>query len=112
MAWGGFLGIAVGDALLAAPTDGVGQDPTWHGATHLVGVLIATAASLIAAAGVTRATLRDPTWKVWRQVGAPAIAIATAVGAVAGFTSGWADTEDQRESGVWAEGARQVRGNR
>src|SRR3712207_37444 len=90
MAWGGFLGLAVGDALLAAPTDGVGQGPTWHGTTHLVGVLIATAASLVAAAGVTRATRGDPAWKIWRQVGAPAIAVATVVGAAAGFTTGWA----------------------
>jgi hypothetical protein len=90
MAWGGFLGIAVGDALLAAPTDGVGREPTWLGAAHLVGVFIATGASLVAAAGVTRATLGDPAWRVWRQVGAPAIAIATVVGAVAGFTTGWA----------------------
>ncbi|HYF11568.1 MAG TPA: hypothetical protein VEC09_04640 [Actinomycetota bacterium] len=90
MAWGGFLGIAVGDALLAAPTDGVGNDPTWFGAAHLVGVFVATAASLVAAAGVTRATLGDPAWRTWRRVGAPAIAIATAVGAVAGFTTGWA----------------------
>ncbi len=90
IAWGGFLGIAVGDALLAAPTDGVGHEPTWLGAAHLVGVFIATGASLVAAAGVTRATLGDPAWKVWRRVGAPAIAIATVVGAVAGFTTGWA----------------------
>jgi hypothetical protein len=90
LAWGGFLGIAVGDALLAAPTDAAGQDVTWHGATHLVGVLIATVASVVAAVGVTRATLGDPTWRVWRWIGAPSIAIATAVGAVAGFDHGWA----------------------
>jgi hypothetical protein len=90
LAWGGFLGIALGDALLAAPTDAAGHDVTWHGTTHLVGVLIATVASVVSAAGVTRATLRDPTWKVWRWVGAPSIAIATVIGAVAGFHHGWA----------------------
>jgi hypothetical protein len=90
LAWGGFLGIAFGDALLAAPTDAAGQPVTWHGSTHLVGVLVATAASVIAAAGVTRATLGDPSWKIWRWVGAPAVVLATVVGAVAGFESGWA----------------------
>ena len=90
LAWGGFLGIAVGDALLAAPTDAAGRALTWHGATHLVGVFVATAASLLAAVGVTRATLGDPTWKAWRLVGAPSIAVATVVGAVAGFDHGWA----------------------
>ena len=90
LAWGGFLGIALGDLLLAAPTDAAGRDLTWHGASHLVGVFVATVASLVAAVGVTRATLGDPTWRPWRLVGGPAIAVATAVGAVAGFEHGWA----------------------
>ena len=90
LAWIGFLGIAAGDALLAAPTDAPGHDLTSHGAAHLAGVVIATAASLVAAAGVTRATFHDSGWTVWRRLGAPAIVIAIAVGAVAGFESGWA----------------------
>ena len=90
LAWSGFLGIALGDALLAAPTDGAAQAVTWHGATHLVGVFVATAASLVAAAGVTRATLGDASWRLWRRLGAPAIILATVIGAVAGFESAWA----------------------
>jgi hypothetical protein len=90
LAWAGFLGIALGDALLAAPTDAPGQPVTWHGSTHLAGVLVATAASVIAAVGVTRATLGDPSWKLWRWAGAPAVVLATVIGAVAGFESGWA----------------------
>jgi hypothetical protein len=90
LAWMGFLGVAAGDALLAAPTDAPGQDLTWHGTAHLAGIVIATAGSLVAAAGVTRATLHDPSWTAWRRFGAPAIVIAIAVGAVAGFEDGWA----------------------
>ena len=90
LAWGGFLGIALGDGLLAAPTDAVGQAVTWHGATHLAGVLVATAASLVAAAGVTRATLGDPSWRAWRRLGAPTLVLGIVIGAVGGFESGWA----------------------
>lgn len=89
-AWGGFLGIAAGDALLAFPTDATGVGPSWHGTLHLAGVVLATAASVVAAAGVTFATFRDPLWQPWRWVGAPSIAVACVIGAVAGFDVAWA----------------------
>ncbi len=89
-AWGGFLGIATGDALLAFPTDPVATGPSWHGSLHLAGVLVATAASIVAAVGVTLATLRDPMWTPWRLLGAPLVAIGCVVGAVAGFNVAWA----------------------
>jgi hypothetical protein len=88
-AWVGFLAIAAGDALLAFPTDAPDTATTWHGSLHLAGVLFTTVATLVAAAGVTVATHRRPGWHVWRLT-LPVPFVAAAVGAAAGFDSGWA----------------------
>jgi len=87
-AWAGFLGIALGDLLLGFPTDGPGLGMTWHGALHLTGVLVVTAATLVAAVGVTVATARRPAWRAWRMT-LPVPFVAAAVGAAAGFDTGW-----------------------
>jgi hypothetical protein len=87
-AWAGFLAIAVGDVLLGFPTDGPGRGTTWHGALHLTGVLAVTAATLVAAAGVTIATAGRPAWRAWRAT-LPIPFAAAAVGAAAGFDTGW-----------------------
>lgn len=88
-AWVGFLVIAAGDVLLAFPTDGPGTATTWHGALHLAGVFVTTAATLVAAVGVTVATLRRPAWRLWRLT-LPVPVLAAAIGAAAGFDTGWA----------------------
>ncbi len=91
--WGmaaiGYLAIAVGDALLAFPTDGPGAGLTWHGALHLAGVVWATIATLVAVTGVTLSTRADPRWRPWRQVAWVPLA-ATLIGVTAGFDQGWA----------------------
>lgn len=89
-AWGGFLGVAAGDLLLAFPTDGPGAGVSWHGEVHLAGVILVTAATAVAAAGVTAATWRRRPWRPWRRLGAPAVALGVAIGALAGFDQGWA----------------------
>ena len=89
MAAGGYLAIALGDALLAFPTDEPGVATTWHGSVHLVGVVLATIATLVAVVGVTRSTWRRPRWRLWRAV-AWIPFVATLVGMVAGFEQGWA----------------------
>lgn len=89
VATGGFLGCAVGDVLLAFPTDAPGASVSWHGTLHLVGVLVATTATLVATAGVTAATWRDPRWAPWRLV-APVPVVAAGIGVVAGFDVGLA----------------------
>ena len=88
-AWIGLLAVAAGDVLLAFPTDAPGTATTWHGAVHLAGVLLTTLATLVAAAGVTVATLRRPGWHVWRLT-LPVPFLAAAIGAAAGFDTGWA----------------------
>lgn len=91
--WGaaaiGYLGVAVGDALLAFPTDGTGAGTTWHGTLHLVGVFVATIWTLVAVVGVTTATRERPWWRPWRAV-AWIPFVATVVGLAAGFDQGWA----------------------
>jgi hypothetical protein len=87
VATAGFLGCAVGDVLLAFPTDARGAGVSWHGTMHLAGVIVATVATLVATAGVTMATWRDPRWHVWRLV-APVPVIAAGIGLVAGFDVG------------------------
>lgn len=87
-AWVGFLVIAAGDGLLAFPTDGPDVPPTWHGRVHLVGVVVVTLATLLAAVGVTRATRDRPGWRPWRLI-APVPFAASALGAVGGFDTGW-----------------------
>ena len=91
--WGpaaiGYLAIAVGDALLAFPTDRPGVSLTWHGALHLTGVVWATIATLVAVTGVTLSTRTDPRWRPWRLVAWIPFA-ATVIGMAAGFDRGWA----------------------
>jgi hypothetical protein len=88
-AWIGFLAVAAGDTLLAFPTDAPGTATTWHGTLHLAGVVLVTVATLIAATGVTLATLHRPAWRAWRAT-LPVPFLAAAVGAAAGFDTGWA----------------------
>ena len=85
----GYLVIAVGDGLLAFPTDGPGTGTSWHGTLHLAGVIVVTVATLVAVAGVTIATRDRPWWKPWRTVAWIPFA-ATLVGMAAGFDHGWA----------------------
>lgn len=89
-AWGGFIGVAVGDLLLAFPTDAPGAELSSHGLVHLTGVLVVGAATLVAAAGVTLATWSDPSWRPWRIVGVPLVVVATSIGLAAGFDQAWA----------------------
>ena len=85
----GYLVIAVGDGLLAFPTDGPGTGTSWHGTLHLAGVIVVTVATLVAVAGVTIATRDRPWWKPWRTVAWIPFA-ATLIGMAAGFDHGWA----------------------
>jgi hypothetical protein len=87
--WGGFLAIAAGDALLAFPTDAPDAPTSWHGTLHLMGILVVTTATLVAAVGVTRATAGRPGWRAWRWT-LPVPIAATVVGAVGGLDTGWA----------------------
>jgi hypothetical protein len=91
--WGaavvGYLTIALGDGLLAFPTDGPGVSTSWHGTLHLAGVIVVTIATLVAVAGVTIATRDLPRWRPWRGV-AWIPFVATVVGMAAGFDHGWA----------------------
>jgi hypothetical protein len=88
LAWIGLLAVAAGDVLLAFPTDAPDTGTTWHGSLHLAGVLLTTVATLVAAAGVTLATLHRPGWRVWRRT-LPMPFLAAAIGAAAGFDTGW-----------------------
>jgi hypothetical protein len=88
-AWGGFLGIAVGDLLLSFTTDAAGAGVSWHGTLHLVGVLLVTIATLVAVGGLTLATRDRASWRPWRLVAWIPFAAAL-VGLVAGFDQGWA----------------------
>jgi hypothetical protein len=88
-AWCGFLAIAVGDGLLAFTTDRPGVDPSWHGSVHLVGVIVVTIATLVAAGGLTLATRDRASWRPWRVVAWIPFAAAI-VGLIAGFDEGWA----------------------
>jgi len=89
-AWGGFLGVAAGDVLLAFPTDAPGAGTSWHGTLHLAGVLVATAATVVAAVGVTAATWDRSRWRPWRRLGAPVVAAGVLIGLLGGFDQGWA----------------------
>jgi hypothetical protein len=87
--WGGFLAIAIGDLFLSFTTDAAGAGVSWHGRLHLVGVLLVTIATLIAAGGLTLATRERASWRSWRLVAWIPFAAAL-VGLVAGFDRGWA----------------------
>jgi len=88
-AWAGFLAVAIGDVLLAFPTDPPGADQSWHGTLHLMGVLLATVATLVAVVGVTSATRERASWRPWRFV-APVPFAAALIGLTGGFDLGWA----------------------
>jgi hypothetical protein len=88
-AWGGFLAIAIGDLCLSFTTDAAGAGVSWHGTLHLVGVLLVTIATLVAAGGLTLATRDRASWRPWRLVAWIPFAAAL-VGLVAGFDQGWA----------------------
>lgn len=91
LAVAGYLVTATGDALLALPTDAPGSATTWHGAAHLAGVVIATAGTVIVAAGLVGATGGRGPWRPLR----PAVAVivaATGIGVAAGFDEAWAKT--------------------
>jgi hypothetical protein len=85
-----FTVIAVGELFLSFPTDASGQSVSWHGALHLTGVLVVTAATAVAALAITYATRTLPSWHLWRAVGAPSVAAGVVIGAIAGFHTGWA----------------------
>jgi hypothetical protein len=85
-----FTTIAVGELLLAFPTDARGQGHSWHGALHLTGVVVVTAATAVATVVISRGVWRRPGWQVWRIVGMPSVAAGVVVGALAGFHSAWA----------------------
>jgi hypothetical protein len=89
VAVGGFVATAMGDVLLAFPTDGPGAGVSWHGAMHGAGVLVATVSTLVAAGGLTLATRWRAEWRPWRWV-APIPVVGALVGLVGGFEQGWA----------------------
>ena len=82
-----FLAVAVGDLMLASPTDVAGASVTWHGRLHLTGVLVATVATVVAAAASLVAVRRRPGWGPWRAA-APVLFVAALVGALGGFDAG------------------------
>ncbi len=85
----GYVVTASGDVLLAFPTDAPGASTSWHGTFHAIGVVVATAGTLIVAWGLLRATGGRGAWRPLR----PAVAVlvgATAVGIAWGFDEGWA----------------------
>ena len=79
--------VALGDALLAFPTDTSG-DATWHGTLHLTGVVVSTLALVVAVAAVTLATRHRPRFRPWRAVAWIPL-LAAAVGLAGGFEVGW-----------------------
>jgi hypothetical protein len=85
---GAFLAVAAGDILLAFPTDAAGQPLSWHGGVHVLGVLVATFATVVAAAGSLRATQGRPGWRPWRL--ASLVLFAAAILLVGGLDHGWA----------------------
>ena len=80
-----FLAVAFGDLMLAFPTDVGGAPATWHGTLHLAGVLVATLATVVAAAASL--VVVRPGWGPWR-VAAPVLFVAALVGALGGFDAG------------------------
>ncbi len=85
----GYLVTAIGDLLLAFPTDAAGEATSWHGVLHLVGVIVATVGTLIVAAALLIATRGRVAWRPLR----PAVAVILAaafVGLVGGFDQAWA----------------------
>jgi hypothetical protein len=89
LAVAGYLVTAAGDLMLAAPTDPPSATTSWHGAVHLLGVLVATGGTLVVALGLLRATAGDPDWRALRPAVATLV-LAAAVGLAAGFDHAWA----------------------
>jgi hypothetical protein len=89
LAVAGYLVTASGDALLAFPTDPPGAATSWHGALHLAGVVVATAGTLVVAAGLLRDTGARGAWRPLRGA-AVSIATATVIGIAWGSDEGWA----------------------
>lgn len=87
--WRAFLVVASGDVLLAFPTDPVGADISWHGAVHLVGVLVVTLATIAAGVAVTLVTRRRASWRVWRLLGAPAVGLVAVLSVAGAAERGW-----------------------
>jgi hypothetical protein len=85
-----FTVIAAGELLLAFPTDARGHGRSWHGLLHLSGVLVVSAATLVAAVSITRVTMALPAWRSWRWIALPSVIAGVAVGAIAGFHTAWA----------------------
>lgn len=85
----GFIAIACGDLLLAFTTDIPDVRPTWHGSLHLVGVLLASAATVVATAASLVAVRGRPGWRPWR-IASGIIFVAALIGLVGGFQFGWA----------------------
>ena len=84
---GSFLAVALGDLMLAFPTDVAGSPGTWHGTLHLGGVLIATVATVVASAASLVVVRHRPGWGPWRAA-APVVFVAALVGAFGGFDAG------------------------
>ena len=91
--WGpaaiGYLAIAVGDVLLAFPTDRAGRQPhlARRAAPGRGGV--GTVATLVAVTGVTLSTRSDPRWRPWRRWPGSRSSLRS-IGMAAGFDRGWA----------------------
>jgi hypothetical protein len=84
-----FLVIALGDLMLAFPTDATGRPASWHGTVHLVGVMTATVATLVAAGSSLLVTRDRADFRPWR-IAAPVLFVSALVGLFAGFDLGWA----------------------
>jgi hypothetical protein len=85
----GYLVTAIGDVLLAFPTDAAEEATSWHGWLHLVGVIVATVGTLIVAAALLVATRGRVAWRP--LIPAVAVIVAAAfVGLVGGFDEAWA----------------------
>jgi hypothetical protein len=85
----GYLVTATGDVMLAFPTDAPGEPTSWHGGLHLGGVIVATVGTLIVAGGLLVATGGRGSWRPIVPAAA-VVALASAIGLVGGFGSGWA----------------------
>jgi hypothetical protein len=86
---GGFLAIAIGDLMLAFPTDAPGVGTSWHGTVHLLGVMTATVATLVAAGASLLVTRDRADFRPWR-IAAPVLFASALVGLFAGFDLAWA----------------------
>ncbi len=84
-----FVLIACGDLLLAFTTDVPDVRPTWHGSVHLAGVVLATAATVVATAASLVVVHGRPGWRSWR-IASAIIFVSALIGLIGGFDRGWA----------------------